>query len=214
MLAHRGPADRGQVHHEPNTHPCPARTQCTTNADSARTVGFPPRELRDLQLCVRAEQQTPQWKTRYAVRSGVEGPVNEFAHGHCMRHCRYRGQGKVHIQHILTAIAVNIERLSGLPPAEEAPTPRQPTALQNYSASARGPGEPQAPDLDSSKIPDRVKLNGVPQLWRRLAGVRFNPLDRNPVQTTSRGRTGQVDPAVVTYQPLPRVTGQRLASDR
>jgi hypothetical protein len=86
-------------------------------------VGLPPRELRDLQLRVRAEQQTPEWTARYAVRSGVEGTVNEFACGHGMRRCRYRGQGKVHIQHVLTAIAVNIERLSGLSPTEEAPTP-------------------------------------------------------------------------------------------
>jgi hypothetical protein len=51
------------------------------------------------------------------VRSGVEG--NEFAHGHGMRRCRQRGPRKAHIQHVLTAIAVNIERLSaqtyGLP---------------------------------------------------------------------------------------------------
>lgn len=112
--------------------PCPARTQCTSTADSARTVGFPPQELHDLQLRVRAEQQTPEWKTRCAVRSGVESTVNEFAHGHDMRRCRYRGQGKAHIQHVLTAIAVNIERLGGLSPAEEAPAPRQPTAFQNY----------------------------------------------------------------------------------
>jgi len=112
--------------------PCPTRTQCTSTADDARTVGFPPRELRDLQLRVRAEQQTPEWKTRYAVRSGVESTVDEFAHGHGMRRCRYRGQGKAHVQHVLTAIAVNIERLSGLPPTEEAPTPRQSTAFQNY----------------------------------------------------------------------------------
>ncbi len=127
--------------------PCPARTQCTTTADSARTVGFPPRELRDLQLRVRTEQQTPEWKTRYAVRSGVEGTVNEFAHGHGMRRCRYRGHGKAHIQHVLTAIAVNIERLSGLPPTEEAPTPRLPTAFQNY--------------LDQREIPR-------PKSWRTL----------------------------------------------
>lgn len=95
-------------------------------------MGFPPRELRDLQLRVRTEQQTPEWKARYAVRSGVEGTVNEFAHGHGMRRCRYRGQSKVHLQHVLTAIAVNIERLSGLPPTEEAPQPRRPTAFQTY----------------------------------------------------------------------------------
>ncbi|WP_225840156.1 transposase [Streptomyces sp. NK08204] len=72
--------------------PCPVRTRCTITADSARTVGFPPRELRDLQLRVRAEQKTPEWQARYAVRSGVEGTINEFAHGHGMRRCRYRGQ--------------------------------------------------------------------------------------------------------------------------
>ncbi|MCX4850366.1 IS1182 family transposase [Streptomyces sp. NBC_00893] len=112
--------------------PCPARAQCTSTADSARTVGFPPRELRDLQLRVRTEQQTPEWKARCAVRSGVEGTVNEFAHGHGMRRCRYRGQVKAHIQHVLTAIAVNIERLSGLPSDEETPAPRRPTAFQDY----------------------------------------------------------------------------------
>jgi transposase len=126
--------------------PCPVRAQCTTTRDSARTVGFPPRELRDLQLRVRAEQQTPERKTRYAVRSGVEGTVNEFVHGHGMRRCRYRGQGKVHLQHVLTAIAVNIERLAGLP-AEEAPPPRRPTAFQNY--------------LDQHEIPR-------PKSWRTL----------------------------------------------
>ncbi|MFE3413166.1 hypothetical protein ACFXMT_34100 [Streptomyces mirabilis] len=47
----------------------------------------------------------------------------------------------------MTAIAVNIERLSGLPPTEEAPTPRRPTAFQNY--------------LDQREIPR-------PKSWRTL----------------------------------------------
>ncbi|MEU5304213.1 IS1182 family transposase [Streptomyces noursei] len=127
--------------------PCPARAQCTASRASHRTVGFPPRELRDLQLRIRAEQQTPEWKTRYAVRSGVEGTVNEFAHGHGMRRCRYRGQDKVHVQHVLTAIAINIECLSGLPPTEEPPPPRRPTHFQTY--------------LDQHEIPR-------PKSWRTL----------------------------------------------
>ncbi|MFD1276300.1 hypothetical protein ACFQ51_45160 [Streptomyces kaempferi] len=50
--------------------PCPVRTRSTTTADSARTVDFPSRELRDLQLRVRAEQQTPPgWP---ATRSAPE----------------------------------------------------------------------------------------------------------------------------------------------
>jgi transposase len=131
LLAHRGPTDRGTVHQKPMPS-LPSSRPVHSTADNARTVGFPPRELRDLQLCVHAEQQTPGWKARYAVRSGVEGTINEFAHEHGMRHCRYRGQGKTHVQHVLTAIAVNIERLSRLTPAEEAPKPRRPTAFQNY----------------------------------------------------------------------------------
>lgn len=62
----------------------------------------------------------------------MESTVNEFAHGHGMRRCRYRGQPKVHLQHVLTVIAVNIERLSGLPPSGEATSSRLPTAVQDF----------------------------------------------------------------------------------
>jgi transposase len=111
--------------------PCPARAACTASGDGKRTVGFPPRELYELQVRNRADQQDPAWHKRYAVRSGVEGTVCELARGHGMRHCRYRGQPKAHLQHVLTAIAVNIERLSQLPPGEN-PAPRPPTAFQDY----------------------------------------------------------------------------------
>ncbi len=111
--------------------PCPVRAKCTTSRDGARNVGFPPRKLHELQLRNRAEQREPDWHKRYAVRSGIEGTICEFAHGHGMRRCRYRGQAKAHLQHVLTAIAVNVERLSRHPPGESAP-PRPPTAFQDY----------------------------------------------------------------------------------
>ena len=111
--------------------PCPAKAACTTSGDGKRTVGFPPRELYQLQARNRADQQDPAWHKRYAVRSGTAGTVCELANGHGMRHCRYRGQPKAHLQHVLTAIAVNIERLSQLPPGEN-PAPRPPTAFQDY----------------------------------------------------------------------------------
>ena len=111
--------------------PCPARAACTTSGDGKRTVGFPPRELYDLQIRNRADQQDPAWHKRYAVRSGIEGTVCEFTRGHGMRHCRYRGQPKAHLQHVLTAIAVNIERLSRQP-SDEGTARRPPTAFQDY----------------------------------------------------------------------------------
>ena len=61
----------------------------------------------------------------------IEGTVCELAHGHGMRHCRYRGQPKAHLQHVLTAIAVNIERLSQLAPGQST-SPRPPTTFQDY----------------------------------------------------------------------------------
>ncbi|WP_150136020.1 transposase [Streptomyces hyaluromycini] len=85
-----------------------------------------------MQVRVRAEQQTSDWQARYAVRSGVESTINEFAHGHGIHRCRYRGQPRAHLTHGLTAIAMNIERLSGLPPIEERPSPRPPTAIQTF----------------------------------------------------------------------------------
>jgi len=114
--------------------PCPARAACTTSGDGKRTVGFPPRELCDLQVRNRAGQQDPAWHKRYAVRSGIEGTVCEFTHGHGMRHCRYRGQPKAHLQHVLTAIAAGIERL------------RSWRAVSQAAAT---------------KIPDRVKLRAA-----------------------------------------------------
>jgi transposase len=111
--------------------PCPVRAQCTTSRASSRSVGFPPKELLELQLRNRAERQEPAWHKRYAVRSGIEGTIFEFTHGHGMRRCRYRGQSKTHLQHVLTAIAVNIERLSRQPSGTSAPA-RPPTAFQDY----------------------------------------------------------------------------------
>ncbi|MFE3827984.1 transposase [Streptomyces sp. NPDC059092] len=95
----------------------------------------------------RTEQQTQEWLSRYSLRAAIESTISGFVNGHGMRRCRYRGQGKAHIQHVLTAIAVNIERLSALPPAEEAPAPRRPTAFQNY--------------LDQRELPR-------PKSWRTL----------------------------------------------
>ncbi|WP_233533954.1 transposase [Kitasatospora sp. SolWspMP-SS2h] len=141
--------------------PCPARAKCTSSRDAHRTVGFPPRELLELQLRNRVDQQDPAWHKRYAVLSGIGGTICEFAHDHGMRHCRYRGQAKAHLQHVLTAIAVNIERLSKSRPPTKAHAHdcRQPsrTTSTNTASHAHAPGEPSA-ERTTAKIPDRVKL--------------------------------------------------------
>jgi hypothetical protein len=64
---------------------------------------------------------------------------NQTAHGHGVRHCRYCGQPKAHLRHVLTAIAVNIERLSSRSVTEEASPPRPPTAFQTFLDQQRIP---------------------------------------------------------------------------
>ncbi|RBM17682.1 hypothetical protein DEH69_14720 [Streptomyces sp. PT12] len=111
--------------------PCPDRSSCTRGR-SARTVNFLPRHPHEPQTRNRADQQDAEWKRLYASRSGVEGTMNEFVNGHRTRRCRYHGIAKTHVQHILTAIAVNIERLSERDPHDSAYRARPPTAFQQY----------------------------------------------------------------------------------
>ncbi|MFD4835362.1 IS1182 family transposase [Streptomyces uncialis] len=120
--------------------PCPERSSCTRGA--ARTVNFLPRHLHKLQARNRADQHDPSWRRLYASRSGIEGTVNEIVNGHQMRRCRYRGTAKAHIQHVLTAIAVNIERLSTQEPTDTSYRPRPPTVFQQY-LDARGLPRPR-----------------------------------------------------------------------
>ncbi|MET9090294.1 transposase [Streptomyces sp. NPDC004237] len=56
----------------------------------------------------------------------------EFANGHGMRQCRYRSEEKAHVQHVLTAITVNLERIGVHLPSAPARQPRNPTALQGF----------------------------------------------------------------------------------
>ncbi|MEV6730608.1 transposase [Streptomyces sp. NPDC051364] len=115
--------------------PCPDRSLCAKGT-SARTVNFLPRHLHELQARNRTDQHNPQWQRRCAARSGVEGTICEFVNGHRARRGRYHGVAKTHVQHVLTAIAINLERLAThAPPATE--HPRSLTAFQLY-LDARG----------------------------------------------------------------------------
>ncbi|MFE3121872.1 IS1182 family transposase [Streptomyces hydrogenans] len=116
--------------HPTQCNPCPDRPACTRGT-SARTVNFLPRHLHELQALNRTDQQDRQWKQLYATRSGVEGTICELVNGHQARRSRYHGLRKTHVQHVLTGIAINIERLASRAPAH-AHSPRPPTAFQKY----------------------------------------------------------------------------------
>jgi hypothetical protein len=59
----------------------------------------------------RAQQQTKDWNTDYALRAGVEGTIRQAAAVTDMHHARYRELAKTHLEHVFSAVALNLLRL-------------------------------------------------------------------------------------------------------
>jgi transposase len=92
--------------------PCPSRSRCTKSEKEPRIIGLLPREQHEALQATRREQGTEEFRSRYAARAGIEG-THEQAIRRCgLRRCRYIGEAKAHLQHLLTAAAINLVRLS------------------------------------------------------------------------------------------------------
>ena len=78
-------------------------------------------ELRRLRRENREQQQTiwralqaqgaDEWLVTYNARAGIEGTISQAVRGPGLRHSRYRGLPKVHLQNVLTGMALNLTRL-------------------------------------------------------------------------------------------------------
>ncbi len=60
---------------------------------------------------MRQRQTTAEFREHYAIRAGVEATHAQGLQRSGLRRTRYIGQAKTHLQHILTAIALNLVRL-------------------------------------------------------------------------------------------------------
>jgi IS5 family transposase len=60
----------------------------------------------------RAQQQTKDWNTDYALRAGVEGTIRQATDVTGLRRARYRGIAKTHLDHAFSAVALNLIRLN------------------------------------------------------------------------------------------------------
>ena len=92
---------------------CPVRDQCTrsTSTKVGRQLTVPPREVHQAQLAARAAQDTPHWQADYARRAGVEGTIRQGVAVTGMRRARYRGLPKTTLEHVYSAVALNLIRL-------------------------------------------------------------------------------------------------------
>ena len=88
------------------------RSLCTRSKEEPRIIGLLPREQHEALQAKRREQRTDEFRSQYAARSGIEG-THEQAIRRCgLRQCRYIGEAKTHLQHLLTAAAINLVRLN------------------------------------------------------------------------------------------------------
>ncbi|MFI7231668.1 transposase [Nonomuraea angiospora] len=79
---------------------------------AAATSPCTPRAIQETLDTTRAEQTTAAWHDQYALRCGIEATVHQAATVTGLRRARYRGIKKVHLQHVISAIAVNLIRLN------------------------------------------------------------------------------------------------------
>jgi transposase len=96
--------------HKNDCQHCPKRTLCTKSKNS-RELSFSPREKYLALQEVRKIQNTEAFKERYNQRAGIEGTISQAVYALGMRRCRYRGLAKTHLQHVLTACAINLKRV-------------------------------------------------------------------------------------------------------
>jgi transposase len=90
--------------------PCPTRVQCTTAKRGGRQLTLHPRELHHALAEARTQQTAKGWQDKYALRAGVEGTIHQAVTVTGIRRARYRGLTKTHLQHVFSAIAINLIR--------------------------------------------------------------------------------------------------------
>ena len=75
----------------------------------------------------RRRKRTDEFKEEYAKRAGIEGTISLGVRAFGVRHSRYIGEAKTHLQHVITAAAINFVRVdrwfSGVPLAQTCRSP-------------------------------------------------------------------------------------------
>lgn len=90
---------------------CQFRHLCTRSKTEPREITLRPKDEHLAIVKRRKQQETKEWSKQYNQRAGVEGTISQAVRGFGLRSARYTGLSKVHLQHILTATAMNAIRL-------------------------------------------------------------------------------------------------------
>jgi hypothetical protein len=93
--------------------PCAQRSQCTrAQRYPRRTLTVRPREQYEALKAARERQSTSAFKAEQARRAGIEGTLSYGIRACGLRRSRYIGLARTHVQHVLTAAAMNLARVA------------------------------------------------------------------------------------------------------
>jgi transposase len=90
---------------------CPHRAQCTRAKKEPRLLGLQAWEQYEALQAARQRQTTDAFAQQYAPRAGIESTHAQGIRRCGLRHARYRGLARTHLQHLATAAALNVVRL-------------------------------------------------------------------------------------------------------
>ena len=101
--------------------PCPLRSRCTRSKREPRIIGLQAREHHEALQAARKQQDTAEFQESYAARAGIEATHGQAVRRCGLRRCRYIGLAKTHLQHLISAAAINLVRIAnwvnGIPTA-------------------------------------------------------------------------------------------------
>jgi len=114
---------------------CACRSDCTRSQTTGRVLHVRPQQAQEALHTRREEQDTPTFRQHYATRAGIEGTLSQGVRGLGLRRGRYDGLQKTHLQHVLTAVAINLMRIDAILTGR----PRGLTRLSPFAALASHP---------------------------------------------------------------------------
>jgi hypothetical protein len=102
--------------------PYSSRSQCTRSKQEPRIISLQTRDLHEGLQTMRTRQTTEKFRKSYAPRAGIESTHAQAIRRSGLRRTRYRGLVKARLQHVITAVAINLLRISswanGMPLAQ------------------------------------------------------------------------------------------------
>jgi transposase len=91
---------------------CPMRSRCTRSKVEPRIITLQARKEFEALQSVRRNQATEKSRKNYAARAGIEGTHSQAIRRCGLRRCRYIGLAKTRLQHVITAVAINLVRVA------------------------------------------------------------------------------------------------------